>query len=71
MKLRVFLTIAATAIVAMTLFAQNSFNGRWLVEITNPDGEHRDTTFFLKQSGDTLTGAILQNYRMRDIADGK
>ena len=70
-KLRISSALAGAAIFTTLLLAQNSFTGRWLSEVVNPDGEHRDVTFFLKQDGSALTGAVLQNYRMQDIAEGK
>ena len=66
-----FIAIAGAACFTLILCAQTTFTGRWLVEISNPDGQHRDITLFLKQNGETLSGAILMNYRMQDIADGK
>lgn len=65
LRLRIILVLAGIA--GLTVVAQNTFTGRWLVEITNPDGEHRDVTFSLKQSGDTFTGAVLQKHRMQDL----
>src|SRR5579864_9035500 len=65
------IVVVGAACLGLSLMAQTTFTGRWVAELINPDGEHRDTTFFLKQSGDALTGAILQNYRMQDIAEGK
>jgi alpha-galactosidase len=47
------------------------FTGRWVVEINAPQGATRETTYFLKQTGDSLTGAILNGYRMQDITEGK
>src|SRR5579864_4472511 len=47
-----------------------TFTGRWVVEITGPQGATRETTYFLKQTGDSLTGTILNGYRMQDITEG-
>ncbi len=48
-----------------------TFTGRWVVEIAAPQGGMRETTYFLKQTGDSLTGAILNGYRMQDFTEGK
>ncbi len=47
-----------------------SFTGKWAVQ-TNFNGSTRETDYFLTQNGTTLTGAILNNYNMQDITDGK
>jgi alpha-galactosidase len=51
--------------------AAATFTGRWVVQVTTPQGGTRETTYFLTQTGDSLTGAILNGYRMQDISDGK
>ena len=56
---------------ALTAVAQSSFTGRWVAEMTTPGGDKRQTTFFLQQNGDSLTGAVLNGYRMQNISDGK
>ena len=61
----------AAAAFAFALLAQASFTGRWLAEITTPNGDKRETTFFLTQSGDRLSGAVLNGYRMQNISEGK
>ena len=51
--------------------AATTFTGRWVVRATTPQGDTRETTYFLTQTGDSLSGAILNGYRMQDISDGK
>jgi hypothetical protein len=51
---------------AFTLMGQGTFNGRWSGEIANGDGDKRPATFFLKQSGDALSGAMTVNFRMQN-----
>ena len=51
--------------------AAATFTGRWVVQATTPQGGTRETTYFLTQTGDSLSGAILNGYRMQDISDGK
>ena len=46
-----------------------SFTGKWVAQVTF-NGSTRETTYFLTQSGTSLTGAILTGYRMQDISDG-
>jgi alpha-galactosidase len=47
------------------------FTGRWLSQVATPQGPSRDTTYFLTQNGDSLTGAILTGHRTQNIAEGK
>jgi alpha-galactosidase len=56
---------------ASALLGQGSFNGRWSGEIANADGDKRPATFFLKQSGDVLSGAMTLNFRMQNFTEGK
>jgi alpha-galactosidase len=69
MKLHRWFIVGAAA--GLILFAQSSFTGRWLAEITTPNGDKRESTFFLTQSGDRLTGEVLNGYRMQNISEGK
>jgi alpha-galactosidase len=62
---------ALLAVFALLAPAQSSFTGRWVAEITTPGGDKRQTTFFLQQHGDSLSGAILNGYRMQNISEGK
>src|ERR1017187_1551060 len=71
MTLPRFMTLSATALLAAAPMAPSSFTGRWPPETTTPAGDKRETTFFLKQDGNSLTGAILNGYRMQNIAAGK
>ncbi|HZT40527.1 MAG TPA: glycoside hydrolase family 27 protein [Bryobacteraceae bacterium] len=64
-------TAGAAAAFAFVLLAQSSFTGRWVAEITTPNGDKRETTFFLTQSGDRLSGAVLNGWRMQNISEGK
>src|SRR5215831_3121150 len=45
------------------------FTGKWVAQ-TNVGGTTRETTYFLTQKGNTVTGAILTGYQMRQIVDG-
>jgi alpha-galactosidase len=49
--------------------AAATFTGKWVAQTTF-GGTTRETTYFLVQRENTLTGAILNGYRMQDIADG-
>jgi len=71
LKSKLWLAAPAIATTAILLMAQTSFTGRWLAETTTPQGEKRETTFFLTQHGNELTGAILNGYRMQNIAEGR
>ena len=69
MKVQRWLVVIAAA--GFILLAQSSFTGRWLLEMTTPNGSKRELTFFLTQSGDTLSGAVLNGYRMQNISEGR
>ncbi len=58
-------------LASASLLGQGNFNGRSSGEIVTTDGENRSATFFLRQSGDTLTGAMTLNFRMQDFTEGK
>jgi alpha-galactosidase len=69
--------LAALSVLALMLVAtasgrqaaSASFTGKWAVE-TNFGGTTRETDYFLTQSGTTLTGKILNGYRMTDVSEG-
>jgi alpha-galactosidase len=78
--------IATVALILMTtiFFATRSaatpgrqavqpatFTGRWVVSAPLPGGQTRETTYFLTQSGDSLSGAISNGTRMQDFTEGK
>ncbi len=71
MKSRAWLALPAAALFALALLAQTSFTGRWLATVSTTGGGTRETTFFLQQHGDTLSGAVLTGFRMQTIAEGK
>lgn len=71
MKIQKILAVTGTGALAVMLMAQASFTGRWLTEMSTPNGDKRETTFFLKQDGSALTGAVLNGFRMQNIAEGK
>jgi alpha-galactosidase len=58
-------------LASLALLGQGTFNGRWSGEIVNQDGDMRPVTFFLKQSGDALSGAMTVNFRVQNFAEGK
>lgn len=49
--------------------AEATFTGKWVAQTTF-GGTTRETTYFLTQRGNSLTGAMLNGYRMQDITDG-
>ncbi len=64
---------ALAGIIAFSLLlcAQTPFTGRWLAQTAGPGGEMRETTYFLTQTGNSLTGAILNGYRTQRFSEGK
>lgn len=54
---------------AIALLGEGTFNGRWSGEIAGRDGDKRPVTFFLKQSGDALSGPMTVNFRMPNFTD--
>ncbi|HVT27137.1 MAG TPA: glycoside hydrolase family 27 protein, partial [Lacipirellulaceae bacterium] len=79
MKPKIQLILAASAIFGLILVAVASarqadqsaapFTGKWVSQ-TTANNISRETTYFLAQQGSTLTGKILNGYRMTDITDG-
>ena len=63
--------LAACAWLPMCAAAQGAFNGRWVSEIVRPDGDRRPIAFFLKQDGDSLSGAVMRDYNLRNFTEGK
>src|SRR5262249_47031498 len=53
------------------LQATANFTGRWLYQAVIGPGVTRDTTYFLKQNGESLTGAIVAGFRTQDISEGR
>src|SRR5277367_4875891 len=51
--------------------AATTFTGRWVVSTALPGGQTRETTYFLTQTGDSLTGSIWNGFRMQDFTEGK
>ena len=70
-KSKKWLAAPAIAASAILLMAQPSFTGKWLAEYSTPQGDRRETTFFLTQHGNELTGAILNGFRMQNISEGR
>ena len=69
--MRRWLALSALAAIALVMTAQSSFTGRWFAETTTPQGDKRETTFFLQQDGTSLAGAVLNGIRMQNISEGK
>jgi alpha-galactosidase len=46
-----------------------TFTGKWVATITTPQAGTRETIFFLTQTGDSLSGAVLTGYRMQNISE--
>jgi hypothetical protein len=66
----IFVLIAVAAASArQAAESATPFTGKWVAQ-TVTNNITRETTYFLTQNGNTLTGAILTGYRMQDIADG-
>ncbi len=69
MSLKRFVMVSAffVALTGSLLQAQGSFSGVWRVHIVRTDGTSEDRFLDLHQQGDKVTGAVIQNYRPRDI----
>jgi alpha-galactosidase len=50
--------------------ARSDLSGVWLLRSPNSDGTTRDEYLDLKQSGSTLTGTLIRDYRKIEISDG-
>ena len=78
-KSKIQLILAASAIFGLIVVAVASarqadqsaapFTGKWVSQ-TTANNISRETTYFLAQQGNTLTGKILNGYRMTDITGG-
>jgi alpha-galactosidase len=66
-----FAAHSATATPGRQAVQPATFTGRWVVSTPLPGGQTRETTYFLTQSGDSLSGAILNGYRTQDFTEGK
>ena len=79
MRSKIGLILSAATVLALIVVAAASarqgdqsarpFTGKWVAQTTT-NNITRETTYFLTQTGNTLTGAILTGYRMQDITDG-
>ena len=77
LKSKARLTLATGVILALIVASAAArqadqaapFTGKWVSQ-TTANNITRETTFFLTQKGNSLTGAILTGYRMQDITDG-
>lgn len=79
MKSKAALILSTSAFFALIVVAVASarqadqsaapFTGKWVSQ-TTANNISRETTYFLMQQGNTLTGKILNGYRMTDITDG-
>lgn len=45
--------------------------GTWVAQVPGRDGNMMETTFVLKQTGESLTGTMENQYGERQISDGK
>src|SRR5271157_1245827 len=50
--------------------AQADLTGFWVLRVPTGDGNYRETFFDLKQSGDAVTGKVLQGARELPISEG-
>ncbi len=71
MRIQALRGLAGIAGLTLLLVAQPSFTGRWLASTSTPAGDKRETTFFLKQDGNALSGAVLNGFRMQKITGGQ
>jgi alpha-galactosidase len=71
MRSHQWLALAGIAAFGYWAAAQPSLSGRWFAVVRTPGGEKRETTFFLKQDGESLSGAVLNGFRMQTIREGK
>jgi alpha-galactosidase len=65
-----FVIFSPAVASVQTTTAGTDFTGRWLYHTAIGPGVTRDTIYFLKQSGDLLSGSILTGYRSQDISEG-
>ena len=65
-----FVIFSSAVASVQTTTAGTNFMGRWLYQTAIGPGVTRDTIYFLKQSGDSLSGSILTGYRSQDISEG-
>ena len=63
------LTVLA-ALAAVAPPAQMDFTGFWVLRIPRGDGTFADTFIHLKQSGDTITGEMVQGQRRVPLQEG-
>jgi hypothetical protein len=75
MKFRVFIWMAALLLVFVAAGLAADVTGKWVAQVPGRDGTPREQVFNLKQSGETLTGAISGGMGggagERQISDGK
>ncbi|MBI4893068.1 MAG: hypothetical protein HY821_20765 [Acidobacteria bacterium] len=58
------LALAAGALAA-------DVTGTWVAQVPGRDGNMMETTFVLKQAGESLTGSMENQFGQREISDGK
>jgi alpha-galactosidase len=63
--------VAAAAAAQQSDQQTAAFTGRWVAEVDLPQGAKREITFFLTQTGDSLSGAVLTGYRMQTVSEGR
>jgi hypothetical protein len=57
--------------LAATLAQAADVSGLWVAQIPGRDGNTMETTFNLKQSGESLSGSMANQFGERQISDGK
>ncbi|MEZ5401593.1 MAG: hypothetical protein R2729_18110 [Bryobacteraceae bacterium] len=64
------LSIAAGALVLTAMCYAADITGKWTAMVPGRNGE-QETTFTLKQDGESLTGSVTTQRGERSISDGK
>ena len=64
------LLITALTVVTPFLIAQPTISGVWRIRIDMHDGTYQDRFLNLQQTGETVTGSVVRNYRPEKIVRG-
>src|SRR5215831_15846855 len=71
MTMRIFLFLAAAALMLCSVAPAADITGKWKAEFTTPDGTPRSNTFTFKADGMKLTGTVAGSQDETPIQDGK
>lgn len=71
MRVRVFVSLAAVAVICAVAALAADVNGKWIAQVPGRDGQARDVAFTFRLDRDRLTGTMISGSGERYIENGK